>query len=82
MISNVDEKVVMETGNFENSLNEILQGKSPNPWKEMDTNIEALDQVDMTRELLKSALLRTCLEYKSKKQYIRIYVEKMLWCFA
>lgn len=82
LISNVDEKVIMETGNFENPLNEIIQGKSPNPWKEMDTNIEALDQIDTTWELLKITLLRTCLEYKSKKQYIRIYMGKMLWCFA
>lgn len=48
LIINVDEKFIMETGNFENSLNEIIQGKSPNPWKEMDTNIEALDKIDTT----------------------------------
>lgn len=34
--------------NFENSLNKIIQGKFPKPWKEMDTNIEVLNQIDMT----------------------------------
>lgn len=50
--------------------------------KEMDTNPQALDQIDMTRELLNILLQRTCLMYKSKNQYVKINKGKMLWWFA